>query len=107
MSTIKNIEEYFLFNIKYFKEIDERKEWLDKVNSYEYKRVKLCNSLFNKNKDYKKQYLKLVNDKNNYRVPTNDTDSISWEEIESYRKDYLEHYFIQIKMDGCPKKGSC
>ena len=65
-STIKSLEEYFLLNIKHFEEIDEREYWFDKENSFYYKQVKLCDSLFNKNKDYRKQYLKLVNDKENY-----------------------------------------
>jgi hypothetical protein len=79
-ATIESIEEYFFLNIKLFKEMDSRKEWLDKENSYEYKRIKLCDSLYNKNNDYKKQYLKLVSDKKNY-LPNK----------EDFHKYYLEH----------------
>jgi hypothetical protein len=91
----KSLEEYFLLNKKHFEKYNS-KEWLsDEKNLHYYNEIKLCDSLFDKNKDYRKQYLKLVNDKKNYLTPTNDMGSFDWEEIEVFRKDYLERYFIK------------
>ena len=87
--SIKNsIEEYFLLNIKYFETKKEESQY--------YEKIKLCDCLFNKNEDYKKQYLQLISDKENYLSHVNNIDSFSWEEIESFRKDYLDNYFIKV-----------
>ena len=87
----KSLEEYFSLNKKYF----GKYSWHDKKKLHYYEKIKLCDSLFDKNKDYRKQYLKLVNDKKNYHTPTNDMDSFDREQIEAFRKDYLERYFIK------------
>jgi hypothetical protein len=80
--TRKSLEEYFLLNIKLFEDL------------HYYKKIELCDSLFNKNESYKKYYLQFVSNKKNYLAPTNDINSYSREEIEEFQKDYLENYFI-------------
>jgi len=108
-SIIDNINEYFLLNKKKFEmfhsDVFYKEVQNNKGKSPHYMRANLCDSLFNKSNAYKKQYLKLINDKNNYI--TKDDIYYGGDDIESYRKDYLEHYFIQIKMDACPKRGAC
>jgi len=108
-SITDNINEYYLLNKKKFEmfhsDVFYKEVQNNKGKSPHYLRANLCDSLFNKSNAYKKQYLKLVNDKNNYI--TKDDIYNGGSDIESYRKDYLEHYFIQIKMDVCPKRGAC
>ena len=92
----KSIDEYFLLNRKYFEIFNSKKEKNNKGKSNYCNKLKLCDCLFDNNENYKKQYLRLVSDKENYITPTDDADSFSWEEIELFRKNYLENYFIKI-----------
>jgi len=94
-STIKSLEEYFLLNIKRFEKISTGKNLPDKENLHYYEKIELCDSLYGKNENYKKYYLQFVSNKKNYLTPTNDMGSFDWEEIEAFRKDYLERYFIK------------
>ena len=92
----KNIEEYFSLNIKHFEKLNSREAGTNKEKSHYYEKIKICDCLFDKNEDYKKLYIQFVSNKENYIAPTNDIDSFTWEEIESFKKNYLENYFIKI-----------
>ena len=92
----KSVEEYYLLNKKHFEKLDLEEEKTDKEQSHYYKAIKLCDCLFDKNEDYKKQYIQFVNDKKNYLTPTGGMDSFTLDEIESFQSDYLENYFIKI-----------
>jgi len=94
-STIKSLEEYFLLNIKRFEKIGTEKNLPDKENLHYYEKIELCDSLYGKNENYKKYYLQFVSNKKNYLAPTSDMGSFYRKEIESYRTDYLENYFIR------------
>jgi hypothetical protein len=87
-----NIDEYLSSN----KTFNSKVEKDDKNKSGYYQQIKLCDCLFDKNDNYKMQYIKLINNKDNYITPANSTGSFSREEIEQFQKDYLDNYFIKI-----------
>ena len=101
----KKIDGYFLLNKKDIEKYYSKQPKLDKKDTYDsprYKQIKLCDSLFDKNDGYKKQYLGFVRNKNNYVIPSKN-DSYHREEIKSFQKDYLKHYFIKtlVPEDCC------
>jgi hypothetical protein len=95
-SIIKSHEDYFLLNKGHFEKYDTQDKYCDRGNSQRYPQIKLCDSLFDKNENYKKYYLQFVNNRENYRAPDSD-----WSEkaIKAFWLDYLENYYMRGLLD--------
>jgi hypothetical protein len=95
----KSITEYFQLHNEEFKAIDTTNAKNSTKESTYYEKIELCNCLFSKKSSYKKQYLNLIRQKKSFIYTTNEADSFSTEEIESFMKDYLDGYFIKIQTE--------
>lgn len=95
----KSIKDYVQHHKKEFDERDKNGAKKSVKESTYLNKIGLCDCLFSKKDSYKKQYVNLIKQKNNFIKATDATDSFSAEEIESFMKDYLNSYFIKIETE--------
>ncbi|MCL2183723.1 MAG: hypothetical protein FWB85_09675 [Chitinispirillia bacterium] len=99
---IAHLEAYYLLKTARFERYDTKARVCDRGSSRHYNKIAVCDTLFAKNDEFEKRYRQFVSDKSNYLVPTKSADTFDWSEIEAFRKDYLENYYMRGLIDGPP-----